>query len=371
MAGFLRLERHRRKKYREARIIFKDFETSNWTWDPLAKAYYWHRFYSHQPDLNFESPLVKEALLKIVDFWLDFGVDGFRLDAIPYLYEKEGTNCENLPETHTYLKDLRRHIDSRYPNRLLLAEANQWPEDAIAYFGEGDECNMAFHFPMMPRLFMSIRMEDSYPIMEILRQTPPIPSNCQWATFLRNHDELTLEMVTDEERDYMNRAYAHDRQMRINLGIRRRLAPLLGNDRRRIELMNALLFSLLGTPVLYYGDEIGMGDNIYLGDRNGAAKRRSQWSGDRNAASFSRSNPQKHMPAEITIDPEYHYEAVNVEAQQSNSSSPSSVVYQAADRKTQKLPGLWTRARSSCLNSDNNKVLDIPCGASREAKRFS
>ena len=306
------------EKYKEARIIFKDFETSNWAWDPVAHAYYWHRFYSHQPDLNFDNPLVKQALFKVVDFWLDMGIDGFRLDAIPYLYEREGTNCENLPETHGFLKELRAHIDSKYPNRMLLAEANQWPEDSIAYFGDGDECNMAFHFPLMPRLFMSIRMEDRYPVTEILQQTPAIPPNCQWATFLRNHDELTLEMVTDEERDYMYRVYAYDRQMRINLGIRRRLAPLLGNDRRRIELMNALLFSLPGTPVLYYGDEIGMGDNIYLGDRNGV-RTPMQWSADRNAG-FSRANPQKlYLP--ITIDPEYHYEAVNVEAQQNNSNS--------------------------------------------------
>jgi maltose alpha-D-glucosyltransferase/alpha-amylase len=306
------------EKYREARIIFKDFETSNWTWDPVAKAYYWHRFYSHQPDLNFESPDVREAVKAIADFWLDMGVDGFRLDAIPYLYEEEGTNCENLPRTHEYLRDLRRHIDERHPGRMILAEANQWPEDAIAYFGNGDECNMAFHFPLMPRLFMAIRMEDRYPVMEILEQTPPIPANTQWAIFLRNHDELTLEMVTDEERDYMYRVYAHDREMRINLGIRRRLAPLLGNDRRKIELMNALLLSMPGTPVLYYGDEIGMGDNVYLGDRNGV-RTPMQWSADRNAG-FSRANPQKlYLP--ITIDPEYHYEAVNVEAQQNNPNS--------------------------------------------------
>jgi len=303
------------EKYREARIIFKDFETSNWTWDPIAKAYYWHRFYSHQPDLNFESPHVREAVKEIVDFWLDMGVDGFRLDAIPYLYEQEGTNCENLPQTHEYLRDLRRHLDQRHPGRMLLAEANQWPEDAIAYFGNGDECNMGFHFPLMPRLFMATRMEDRYPVMEIMEQTPPIPENAQWAIFLRNHDELTLEMVTDEERDYMYRVYAHDRQMRINLGIRRRLAPLLGNDRRKIELMNALLLSMPGTPVLYYGDEIGMGDNVYLGDRNGV-RTPMQWSADRNAG-FSRANPQKlYLP--VIIDPEYHYEAVNVEAQQNN-----------------------------------------------------
>ncbi|HLI82738.1 MAG TPA: maltose alpha-D-glucosyltransferase [Bryobacteraceae bacterium] len=302
-------------KYREARIIFKDFESSNWSWDPVAKAYYWHRFYSHQPDLNFDNPEVRQSMMAAVDFWFDMGVDGLRLDAVPYLYERDGTDCENLPETHAFLKDLRAHIDSKYSGRMLLAEANQWPEDAISYFGSGDECHMAFHFPLMPRLFMAIRMEDRYPVTEILQQTPPIPEGCQWALFLRNHDELTLEMVTDEERDYMNRVYAQDRHMRINLGIRRRLAPLLENDRRRIELMNALLFSLPGTPVIYYGDEIGMGDNFYLGDRNGV-RTPMQWSADRNAG-FSRANPQKlYLP--VIIDPEYHYEAVNVETQQDN-----------------------------------------------------
>jgi maltose alpha-D-glucosyltransferase/alpha-amylase len=263
-------------KYKDARIIFKDFQTSNWTWDPVAKAYYWHRFYAHQPDLNYDHPLVRRAMFRVVDFWLDQGVDGFRLDAVPYLFERDGTSCEHLPETHAFLKELRRHIDSKYQNRMLLAEANLWPEDAIAYLG-GDECHMSFHFPLMPRLFTANRMEDRFPIMEILRQTPPIPDTCQWALFLRNHDELTLEMVTDEERDYMYRVYAQDPQTRINLGIRRRLAPLLGNDRRRVELMNALLFSLPGTPVIYYGDEIGMGDNVYLGDRNGV-RTPMQWS---------------------------------------------------------------------------------------------
>ncbi|MCS7050510.1 MAG: maltose alpha-D-glucosyltransferase, partial [Thermomicrobium sp.] len=247
------------EKYKEARIIFKDFETSNWAWDPVARAYYWHRFYSHQPDLNYENPAVRRAIFRVVDFWMRLGVDGMRLDAVPYLYEREGTNCENLPETHAFLKELRRYVDSRYRNRMLLAEANQWPEDAVAYFGDGDECHMAFHFPVMPRLFMAIRMEDRFPIVDILTQTPPIPETAQWALFLRNHDELTLEMVTDEERDYMYRVYARDPVARINLGIRRRLAPLLGNNRRRIELMNGLLFSLPGTPVIYYGDEIGMG----------------------------------------------------------------------------------------------------------------
>jgi maltose alpha-D-glucosyltransferase/alpha-amylase len=302
-------------KYRDARIIFKDFETSNWTWDPVAKAYYWHRFYSHQPDLNWDNPEVKEAMFGAMDFWLEMGVDGLRLDAVPYLIEREGTNCENLAETHDVLRELREHVDKHFDSKMILAEANQWPEDSVAYFGKGDECHMAFHFPVMPRLFMGLRMEDRYPIIDILRLTPAIPDNAQWAMFLRNHDELTLEMVTDEERDYMYRSYAHDRQMRINLGIRRRLAPLLENDRRKIELMNALLFSLPGTPVIYYGDEIGMGDNVYLGDRNGV-RTPMQWSADRNAG-FSKANPQKlYLP--VNIDPQYHYEAVNVEAQLNN-----------------------------------------------------
>jgi maltose alpha-D-glucosyltransferase / alpha-amylase len=303
------------ERYQEARIIFKDFEGSNWTWDPVAKAYYWHRFYSHQPDLNYESSDVRAAMFHAVDFWFDLGVDGLRLDAVPYLCERDGTNCENLPETHQFLKDLRAHIDSRYSGRMILAEANQWPEDAIAYFGASDECHMAFHFPLMPRLFMATRMEDRYPVTDILNLTPAIPDGCQWALFLRNHDELTLEMVTDEERDYMYRVFAQDRHMRINLGIRRRLAPLLENDRRRIELLNGLLCSLPGTPVIYYGDEIGMGDNVYLGDRNGV-RTPMQWSGDRNAG-FSRANPQSlYLP--VNIDPEYHYEAINVETQQNN-----------------------------------------------------
>ncbi len=302
-------------KYAGTRIIFKDFEPSNWSWDPVAKAYYWHRFYSHQPDLNFDNPVVRRAVMHTLDFWAEMGVDGFRLDAIPYLYEREGTNCENLPETHAFLKELRRHLDEKYPNRMLLAEANMWPEDAVAYFGSGDECHVSFQFPLMPRLFMALRLEDRLPIVEILRRTPTIPETCQWAMFLRNHDELTLEMVTDEERDYMYRVYAADQRARINLGIRRRLAPLLGNDRPRIEVMNALLFSLPGTPVIYYGDEIGMGDNVYLGDRNGV-RTPMQWSPDRNAG-FSSANPQKlYLP--VNIDPAYHYESINVEAQQDN-----------------------------------------------------
>jgi maltose alpha-D-glucosyltransferase/alpha-amylase len=305
------------KEYAEARVIFKDVEQSNWSWDRVANAYFWHRFFSHQPDLNFDSPAVHEAMIKVVDFWLDMGVDGLRLDAVPYLYEREGTSCENIPETHAFLKKLRQHVDENYEGRMLLGEANQWPEDAVAYFGQGtgDECHMAFHFPLMPRLFMAVRMEDRQPIVDILEQTPPIPETSQWALFLRNHDELTLEMVTDEERDYMYRMYAHLDQARLNLGIRRRLAPLMNNDRKSIELLNALLFSLPGTPVLYYGDEIGLGENIFLGDRNGV-RTPMQWSSDKNAG-FSRANPQSlYLP--IILDPGYHYEADNVEVQLGN-----------------------------------------------------
>ena len=339
-------------RYRDARIIFRDFEPSNWTLDPVAHAYYWHRFYSHQPDLNFDSAAVRAAMLEVVDLWMGLGVDGMRLDAVPYLYEREGTICENLPETHAFLKALRRHIDGRYPSRVLLAEANQWPEDAIAYFGDGDECQMAFHFPLMPRLFMAIRQEDRFPVIEILSQTPPIPETCQWAMFLRNHDELTLEMVTDEDRDYMYRVYAHDPAARVNLGIRRRLAPLLGNHRRRIELMNGLLLSIPGTPVIYYGDEIGMGDNIYLGDRN-SVRTPMQWSADRNAG-FSRANPQRlFLPA--IIDPEYHYETVNVEAQHDN---PHSLLWWMrriiAMRQRYRAFG---RGTLEFLQPDNRKVL--------------
>jgi maltose alpha-D-glucosyltransferase/alpha-amylase len=309
------------EKYKEARIIFKDFETSNWAWDPMAKAYYWHRFYSHQPDLNFDNPAVHDAMFKVLDFWSSLGVDGFRLDAVPYLYEREGTTCENLPETHEFLKKLRRHLDENFPGRMLLAEANQWPEDSRPYFGDGDECHMAFNFPVMPRMYMALAQEDRFPIVDIMQQTPPIPENCQWALFLRNHDELTLEMVTDEDRDYMWRTYAADKQARINLGIRRRLAPLMQNHRGRIHLMNGLLFSFPGTPIVYYGDEIGMGDNIYLGDRNGV-RTPMQWSADRNAG-FSRANPQQlYLP--VIIDPQYHYEQVNVEVQQG---SPYSLLW--------------------------------------------
>jgi len=338
-------------RYEDARIIFKDYETSNWSWDPVAKAYYWHRFYSHQPDLNFDNQAVQEALLGVIDFWLELGVDGLRLDAVPYLYEREGTSCENLPETHEFLRKLRAHIDAKFKNRMLLAEANQWPADAAAYFGAGDECHMNFHFPLMPRMFMAIEIEDSFPIINILKRTPVIPEACQWATFLRNHDELTLEMVTDEDRDTMYRAYAAERAARINLGIRRRLAPLM-RVRRKIELMNALLLSLPGTPVLYYGDEIGMGDNIYLGDRDGV-RTPMQWSSDRNGG-FSRANPQRlYLPP--IIDPEYHYEAINVEAQQGNQLSLLWWMKRLiAKRKEHRLFG---RGSIEFLLGDNPRVL--------------
>jgi maltose alpha-D-glucosyltransferase / alpha-amylase len=300
------------QKYTGTRIIFVDSERSNWTWDPVAGAYYWHRFYSHQPDLNFDNPHVLKAVLSVMRFWLQLGVDGLRLDAVPYLVEREGTNNENLPETHQILKRFRAEVDAAFPGRMLLAEVNQWPEDCKEYFGEGDECHMAFHFPLMPRMYMAIAREDRFPVSDILRQTPPIPENCQWAIFLRNHDELTLEMVTDSERDYLWQTYAADRRARLNLGIRRRLAPLLERDRRRVELMNSLLLSMPGTPVIYYGDEIGMGDNIHLGDRNGV-RTPMQWSPDRNGG-FSRADPAA-LVLPIIMDPLYGYAAVNVEAQ--------------------------------------------------------
>src|SRR3954452_7280452 len=265
------------QKYSGTRIIFLDTEASNWTWDPVAKQYFWHRFYSHQPDLNFDNPAVLEAVIDTMNYWLDMGVDGLRLDAIPYLVERDGTNCENLPETHVVIKKIRAALDERYPDRMLLAEANQWPEETAPYFGDGDECHLSFHFPLMPRMYMALAQEDRHPITAIMRQTPEIPDNCQWAIFLRNHDELTLEMVTDKERDYLWTFYAADRRARINLGIRRRLAPLLENDRRKIELLNSLLFSMPGTPIVYYGDEIGMGDNVFLGDRDGV-RTPMQWS---------------------------------------------------------------------------------------------
>ncbi len=339
-------------KYKSARIIFQDFETSNWTYDPVAKAYFWHRFYSHQPDLNFDSPDVLRALEEVVDFWMGMGVDGLRLDAIPYLFEREGTNCENLPETHTYLKQLRAYIDRKFPGRMLLAEANQWPEDAALYFGDGDECHMNFHFPLMPRLYMAVHGEDRFPVIDIVRQTPVIPPNCQWGIFLRNHDELTLEMVTDEERDKMYKAYASDPQARVNLGIRRRLAPLLKNNRRKLELANCLLMSLPGTPVLYYGDEIEMGDNIYLRDRD-SVRTPMQWTPDRNAG-FSTANPQKLYLPTIS-DPEYHFATHNVETM---SNSPHSMLWwmRRLIRLRRRHPA-FARGSIEFLLPDNPKVL--------------
>lgn len=306
------------QKYKGTRIIFTDTETSNWTWDPVAKAYFWHRFFSHQPDLNFDNPQVLEAIFKTMRFWLDMGVDGFRLDAIPYLVEREGTNNENLPETHAVIKQLRAAIDASYQNRFLLAEANQWPEDVREYFGDGDECHAAYHFPLMPRMYMAIAQEDRFPLTEIMQQTPEIPASCQWAIFLRNHDELTLEMVTSKERDYMYSTYAADPRARINLGIRRRLAPLMDNDMERIKLMNSLLLSMRGSPIIYYGDELGMGDNVFVGDRNGV-RTPMQWSPDRNAG-FSRADPQR-LYLQPIMDAVYGYEAVNVEAQLRDPSS--------------------------------------------------
>jgi maltose alpha-D-glucosyltransferase/alpha-amylase len=341
-------------RYRDARIIFQDFETSNWTWDPVARSYYWHRFYSHQPDLNFEHPIVRRTMLRIMDFWLNMGVDGLRLDAVPYLYEEEGTDCENLPATHDYLKALRAHIDERYSDRMLLAEANQWPEDAVAYFGDDDECHMSFHFPLMPRLFMALRMEDRFPIIDILAQTPTLSEASQWAIFLRNHDELTLEMVTDEERDYMYRSYARDPVMRVNLGIRRRLASLLGFHRQKIELMYGLLMSLPGTPVLYYGDEIGMGDNVYLGDRD-SVRTPMQWTPDRNAG-FSGANPHRlYLP--VNIDPECHYESINVAAQRDNPDSILRWIRRLiALRKRHRV---FARGRMEIVQSDNPRVFSF------------
>lgn len=339
-------------RYRGTRIIFKDFETSNWTWDPIAKAYYWHRFYSHQPDLNFDNPEVRKTIFGLMDYWMEMGVDGMRLDAVPYLFEREGTSNENLPETHEFLKSLRAHIDRHYPGRMLLAEANQWPEDAVNYFGQGDECQMNFHFPLMPRLFMALKMEDRYSIIDILKQTPEIPETCQWAIFLRNHDELTLEMVTDEERDYMYKVYASDPRARINLGVRRRLAPLVGNDRRQIELLNSLLMSLPGSPIIYYGDEIGMGDNIYLGDRDGV-RTPFQWSADRNAG-FSRANPQRlYLP--VIASPEYNSEAINVENARANPTSLFWWMHRMISLRSA-YPEL-SRGRLEFVDSANPKVL--------------
>jgi maltose alpha-D-glucosyltransferase / alpha-amylase len=339
-------------RYREARIIFQDFETSNWTWDPVAGEYFWHRFYSHQPDLNYDNPEVADEMMKVLDHWMDLGVDGVRLDAVPYLFEREGTSCENLPETHAFLRKLRKHVDRHYADRLLLAEANQWPEDAAAYFGAGDECHMNFHFPLMPRLFMAVRQENRMPVIDILEQTPELPKGCQWATFLRNHDELTLEMVTDEERDYMYRAYAADPQMRLNLGIRRRLAPLLGSDRRKIELLTSLLFAVPGTPVLYYGDEIGMGDNVYLGDRDGV-RTPMQWSPDRNAGFSQASSQRLYLP--LVADSPYHYETVNVENQRNDPHSLLSWTRQLISVRCRH--AALSRGDITFIDPDNHRVL--------------
>ncbi len=300
------------ERYGEARVIFVDSESSNWTWDPVAGAYYWHRFFYHQPDLNYANPEVQEAMLDVILFWLELGLDGLRLDALPYLFAREGTNCENLPETHAFLKRVRARVEAAYPDRVLLAEANQWPVDVVEYFGDGDECHMAFHFPVMPRMFMALRLEDARPIYETLASTPDIPDACQWGLFLRNHDELTLEMVTPEEREYMYAEYAKDPRGKLNLGIRRRLAPLLDNGRDEMELMMAVLFSLPGSPILYYGDEIGMGDNVYLGDRD-SVRTPMQWSGDRNGGFSQADFAQLYLPP--LMDPVYGFQAVNVEAQ--------------------------------------------------------
>src|SRR5258707_3087921 len=340
------------QKYKDARIIFTDTERSNWTWDPVARQYYWHRFFSHQPDLNYDNPRVVEEMVKVMRFWLDMGVDALRMDAIPYLAERDGTTCENLPETHAIIKKFRKEMDSGYSNRMILAEANQWPDDVRPYFGDGDECHMAFHFPVMPRIYMALRQEDRLPIVDIMTQTPDIPETCQWGLFLRNHDELTLEMVTTDERDYMYLAYSADPRSRINLGIRRRLAPLVDNNRRRIELLNSLLFSFPGTPIVYYGDEIGMGDNIYLGDRNGV-RTPMQWNPDRNAG-FSTAVPAKlYFP--VIMDPVWGYQAINVEAQLADQSS---LLHWTRNMiALRKLFRVFGRGTLEFLNPDNRKIL--------------
>jgi maltose alpha-D-glucosyltransferase/alpha-amylase len=339
-------------KYRGVRIIFSDTEQSNWTWDHVAKQYYWHRFFSHQPDLNYDNPRVRQEILNVMAFWLDHGIDGFRVDAVPYLIEREGTSCENLPETHAFCKEMRRFVDQHYPGTVLLAEANQWPDDLLPYFGQGDEFHMAFNFPLMPRMFMAIRREDSRPIIDIMQNMPAIPESCQWALFLRNHDELTLEMVTDEERDYMYNEYAKDPRMRLNQGIRRRLAPLMDNGRRQIELLHSLLLTLPGTPVLYYGDEIGMGDNIYLGDRNGV-RTPMQWNDDRNAG-FSRANPsQLYQP--LILDPIYNFYAINVEAQLRSPTSLLNAIRRLI--RLRKKHVLFGRGSLTFLDCDNRCVV--------------
>jgi maltose alpha-D-glucosyltransferase/alpha-amylase len=340
------------QKYQDARIIFTDTERSNWTWDQDAGAYYWHRFFSHQPDLNYDNPQVRRSMMKIIRYWLDMGIDGFRMDAVPYLYEREGTNGENLPETHEYLKQVRCEVDRRYSDKVLLCEANQWPQDVRAYFGDGDECHMAFNFPVMPRLFMSLRREDRLPIVDIIERTPGIPANCQWGMFLRNHDELTLEMVTDEERDYMWHEFAGDPRMKLNLGIRRRLAPLMGNGRRQMELLTSLLFTLPGSPIIYYGDELGMGDNIYLGDRNGV-RTPMQWSSDRNAGFSKADTAMLYSP--LIVDPVYGYQSVNVEAQLR---TPSSLLNwtKRMIRIRRRYP-VFGRGSIEFLDPENRKVL--------------
>ena len=339
-------------RYRNVRVIFVDTEMSNWAWDPISKSYYWHRFFSHQPDLNYDNPEVCEEVWKVMKFWLDMGVDGFRLDAVPYLVEREGTNCENLPETHVVLKALRKRLDEHFSNRMLLAEANQWPADLGPYFADGDEFHMAFHFPLMPRMFMAIRLEDRKPIIEILQRTPAIPDLCQWGIFLRNHDEMTLEMVTDEERDYMYDEYAKDKIAKLNVGIRRRLAPLLENDRRRIELMNGMLLSLPGTPIVYYGDEIGMGDNIYLGDRNGV-RTPMQWNGGWNAG-FSTADPER-LYSPLISNAVYGYQAINVLSQQRAEHSLLSWMRRIV--KLRKSSSVFGRGTIEFLDPDNHRVL--------------
>jgi maltose alpha-D-glucosyltransferase/alpha-amylase len=340
------------QKYLDARIIFTDTERSNWAWDPEARKYYWHRFFSHQPDLNYDNPAVRRAMLQVMRFWLETGIDGFRCDAVPYLFEREGTNCENLPETHEYCKTVRRYIDEHYPGRILLAEANQWPDDLLPYFGNGDEFQMAFNFPLMPRIFMALRREDRTPIIDIISKLPEIPENCQWGIFLRNHDELTLEMVTDEERAYMYSQYAPDPRMKINVGIRRRLAPLLDNSRSELELVNSLLLTLPGTPTIYYGDEIGMGDNIYLGDRDGV-RTPMQWTGDRNAG-FSRADPAR-LYSPVISDPVYGYQANNVEAHLRTQSSFLNWMKRMIHVRKQ-YP-VFGRGDTTFLHPSNNKVL--------------